>query len=51
MDIPSEFPDLAAWATVLGLKPDTPAPLMVRNAERPPGRREGLYALAMPGLG
>jgi ribosomal protein S18 acetylase RimI-like enzyme len=51
VDIPSEFPDLAAWATTLGLKPDAPAPLMVRNAERPPGRREWLYALAMPGLG
>jgi predicted N-acetyltransferase YhbS len=51
VDIPSEFPHLGAWAKSLGLKPDAPAPLMVRNAERPPGRREWLYALAMPGLG
>jgi GNAT superfamily N-acetyltransferase len=51
IDIPTEFPELAAWARALGLKPDCPAPLMVRNAERAPGRREWLCALAMPGLG
>jgi GNAT superfamily N-acetyltransferase len=51
VDIPSEFSELAAWATSLGLRPEPPAPLMVRNAERAPGRREWLYALAMPGLG
>jgi ribosomal protein S18 acetylase RimI-like enzyme len=51
IDIPAEFPQLAAWATELGLRPDAPAPLMVRNAKRAPGRREWLYALAMPGLG
>lgn len=51
IDIPTEFPELAAWARELGLRPDSPAPLMVRNAERAPGRREWLCALAMPGLG
>lgn len=51
IDIPAEFPELAAWATALGLRPDSPAPLMVLHAERPPGRREWLHALAMPGLG
>jgi ribosomal protein S18 acetylase RimI-like enzyme len=51
IDIPTEFPELAAWARALGLRPDSPAPLMVRNAERAPGRREWLCALAMPGLG
>jgi ribosomal protein S18 acetylase RimI-like enzyme len=51
VDIPSEFPALATWVTALGLKSEAPAPLMVRNHERPPGRREWLYALAMPGLG
>lgn len=51
VDIPAEFSDVAAWAAALGLKADFPAPLMLRNAERPPGRREWLYALAMPGLG
>jgi ribosomal protein S18 acetylase RimI-like enzyme len=51
IDIPAEFPELAAWTRSLGLKADFPAPLMVRNAERAPGRREWLYALAMPGLG
>jgi ribosomal protein S18 acetylase RimI-like enzyme len=51
VDVPAEFPKFASWATSLGLTPDSPAPLMVRNAERPPGRREWLYALSMPGLG
>jgi ribosomal protein S18 acetylase RimI-like enzyme len=51
VDIPSECPELAGWATRLGLRPERAAPLMVRNAERLPGRREWLYALAMPGLG
>ncbi len=51
IDISSEFPELAAWIAALGLKPDCPAPLMVRNADCAPGRREWLYALAMPGLG
>lgn len=51
VDIPSEFPHLVSWATRLGLRPEPAAPLMLRNAERPPGRREWLYALAMPGLG
>lgn len=51
VDIAGEFSEFAAWATTLGLQPDSPAPLMVRNAERPPGRRDWLYALAMPGLG
>jgi len=51
VDIPLEFPQFASWATTLGLRPEAPSPLMLRNAERPPGRREWLYALAMPGLG
>jgi ribosomal protein S18 acetylase RimI-like enzyme len=51
IDIPAEFPELAAWATAQGLRPDSPAPLMVLHAEKAPGRREWLHALAMPGLG
>jgi ribosomal protein S18 acetylase RimI-like enzyme len=51
VDIPSDLSELAAWVTSLGLTPDPPAPLMVRNAANVPGRREWLYALAMPGLG
>ena len=51
IDIPSGFPELMAWLTALGLRADRPAPLMVRNSDRAPGRREWLYALAMPGLG
>ncbi len=51
VDIPAEFPQLTSWASRVGLKREVASPLMVRNAERPPGRREWLYALAMPGLG
>jgi ribosomal protein S18 acetylase RimI-like enzyme len=51
IDIPSEFPQVGAWATAVGLKQDVPAPLMVLHADRAPGRREWLHALAMPGLG
>jgi GNAT superfamily N-acetyltransferase len=51
VDIPSEFSELATWATSLGLRPESPAPLMIRNTERVPGKREWLFALAMPGLG
>jgi ribosomal protein S18 acetylase RimI-like enzyme len=51
MDIPSGFPSLERWALGLGLVPAPPAPLMVLNAEQPPGRREWLYTVAMQGLG
>jgi len=51
IDVPADCPELLGWATALGLVPDPPAPLMVLHASSPPGRREWLRALAMPGLG
>jgi GNAT superfamily N-acetyltransferase len=51
MDIPSGFPALERWALGLGLVSEAPTPLMVLNAEQPPGRRQWLYTVAMQGLG